>query len=133
VPVARACKPDVIVICEALVMQIDVLFAGIPTSDPAPAIEWSSSLLGRPPDMVPNDDEVMWRLNDAAWLLILTDAERDGTAVVNVAVPDLDVIGEIAERGKFSLPIETVEGTTRKAQYQDWEGNSITFLEGMGS
>ena len=115
-------------------MQIDVLFAGVPTSDLASAVEWYGALLGRPPDIVPTDYEVMWRLNDGAWLLVLRDPERSGTALVNVAVPDLDAVtGEIAKRGKFSLPVETVEGAGRKAQYLDLEGNSITFIQVLGA
>jgi len=115
-------------------MQINVLFAGVPTSDLATAADWYAALFGRPPDILPNDDEVMWRLNDAAWLLLLSDTERAGTAVVNVAVPDLDAVtAEIAARGKFSLPVETVEGAGRKAQYLDLEGNSITFIEVRGA
>lgn len=106
------------------------MFAGVPTSDLALAVEWYSSLLGRPPDIKPNDTEVMWRLNDGAWLLVLLDPERAGSALVNVAVPDLDAVrSETAERGKFSHPIETVEGAGRKASYVDLEGNSITFIE----
>ena len=111
-------------------MQFDVLFAGIPTSDLRSAIEWYSALLGWSPDIEPNDTEVMWRLNDGTWLLVLLDAQRAGTAVVNVAVPDLDAVkAETADRGKYSSPIEVVEGAGRKARYVDLEGNTITFIE----
>lgn len=58
---------------------------------------------------------------------------KAGTVLINVAVPDLDAVtGEIAERGKFSLPIETVEGVGRKARYLDLESNCVTFFEVPG-
>ena len=55
---------------------------------------------------------------------------KAGTVLINVAVLDLDqAISEIEARGKYSLPVVTIEGAGRKAQFIDPEGNSTTFIE----
>jgi len=40
-------------------MPNDVLFAGVPTADLEAALTWYRAFLGRPPEIVVNDDEVM--------------------------------------------------------------------------
>ncbi len=38
------------------------LFAGIPVSDYAAAVEWYGRLFGSPPTFLPNDNEAVWEL-----------------------------------------------------------------------
>jgi predicted enzyme related to lactoylglutathione lyase len=112
------------------VVPIDVVFTGIATSDLDAATSWYESIFGRPPDIVVNPDEVMWRATEGAWVYLIQDSDRAGNALVSIAVSDLDgTIAEIADRGKFSLPVETIEGAGRKARFIDPEGSSITFIE----
>jgi len=40
----------------------DVLFAGVATADLATATPWYEALCRRSPDIVVNDDEVMWQI-----------------------------------------------------------------------
>jgi hypothetical protein len=47
---------------------MDVLFAGIAVADFGAALAWYEQLLERPADLIVKDDEVMWRITDAAWL-----------------------------------------------------------------
>ncbi len=44
-------------------MALD-LFAGIPVSEYAAAVEWYERLLGSPPSFLPNDIEAVWELAD---------------------------------------------------------------------
>lgn len=41
-------------------MDIDVLFAAVPVADLTTATRWYDQMLGRPPDMAVNENEVMW-------------------------------------------------------------------------
>jgi predicted enzyme related to lactoylglutathione lyase len=115
-------------------MPIEVLFAGIAVSDLETATPWYDRLLGRPADNIVNDDEVMWRIAEGAWIYLVRDPERSGRALVTLAVPDLGgAIDEIARRGLDRPPIETIEGAGWKASVLDPEGNQITFIEVLGS
>jgi len=111
-------------------MTPEVLFAGVPTADLDLASTWYEALWGRPPDIVVNDDEVMWRICDGGWLYLVRDPGRAGHALVTVAVPDLDhAVAEMADRGLATSPIETIEGAGRKAPVVDPEGNTVNLIE----
>jgi hypothetical protein len=111
-------------------MPIDVLFAGVATADLKAATVWYEALLGRPANVIVNDNEVMWRIREGAWLYLLRDPGHAGHALVTVSVPDLDrAVAEIAERGLEPPPIETIETAGRKASYYDPEENMVSFVE----
>jgi hypothetical protein len=38
-------------------MAVTYVFAGIPVADRDAAVDWYKRLVGRPPDLIPNDDE----------------------------------------------------------------------------
>jgi predicted enzyme related to lactoylglutathione lyase len=110
--------------------EVEVLFAAVPVADLGGAVAWYTRLLGRPADIVPNDDEVMWRLADAAWLYVVRDARRAGHALVTLCVADLDLaVAGIAARGITGGPVEIIGDAGRKATFTDDEGNAISFIE----
>ena len=81
-------------------MAAQHLFAGIPVADRDAAVQWYERLLGRPPDLVPNDHEAAWRLTDSGWICLYADAEPPGPAPHTLLVDDLDrFLAEVAERG----------------------------------
>ena len=103
-----------------------ILFAGVPVADIVSARAWYERLLGRPPDLVPHSKEVAWQLAEAGWIYVVADAERAGTAFVTLVVDDLDAeLATLAERGAEPGPI--AEGTVRKLEITDPDGNKITF------
>jgi len=111
-------------------MPVDVLFAGIAVSDLETAMPWYDRLWGRPADIIVNDDEVLWKIADGAWVYLVRNPGRAGQALVTLAVPDLDsAIAEITRRGLGSGPIETIEGAGWKASLLDPEGNQVSFIE----
>jgi hypothetical protein len=112
------------------VTEIDVLFAGVQVANFTLAVDWYSRLFGRPPDMVVNDDEVMWRTSDTAWVYVLGDRHRSGFGVVTLAVADLEgTIDELRSRGITGEPIEMVGTAGHKATFSDADGNRIDFIE----
>jgi len=111
-------------------MSMEVLFAGVRVRELARAVEWYSRLFGRPPDIVPNDHEVMWRVTDGGWLYVIRDATRAGGSLVTICVTDLDqAVAELAQRNIAVGPVAPVGDAGRKATGEDLDGNSIDLIE----
>ena len=111
-------------------MAMDVLFAGLAVTDLPRAVDWYGRLFGRAADVVPNDNEVMWRVTDTGRLYVVGDAARAGRGLVAIAVPDLDeAVADLARRGIVGGPAEQVGDAGRKATVTDPDGNSIALLQ----
>ena len=107
-----------------------MLFAGVAVADHPAAVTWYSRLFGRPPDIVPNEHEVMWRCTDSAWLYVIADSGRAGRALVTLCVPDLDqALAEITGRGVAAGPPQPVGDAGRKGVVTDPDGNTLAFIE----
>ena len=65
------------------------LFAGVPVSDLDAGIDWYTRLFGRPPDMRVGD-EVLWEIDEHAWLFIETNAAQAGAGRITLSVAGLD-------------------------------------------
>ena len=119
--------------CETWEVPIDVLFASVPVAHLAPARAWYEQLLGRQPDITPNETEEMWRAADGAWLYVVVDARRAGHTLVNLAVADLDAeIAALRGRGLEVELVETVGAAGRKAWFHDPDGNAVVLIEVHG-
>jgi catechol 2,3-dioxygenase-like lactoylglutathione lyase family enzyme len=106
----------------------DVLFAGVPVADLDVARGWYERLLGREPDLVPNESEVAWQVAEAGWVYVVADAARAGRALVTVIVDDLDgLLAGLVERGLEPGAVETYGNGVRRAEIRDPEGNRIAF------
>ncbi len=110
--------------------DINVLFAAVAVLDIDAAVPWYERLFGRSPDIVVTDDEVMWKLADAAWLYVLGDPARAGHSLVTLSVADLDTtVAEIEGRGLSAGPIEVVGDAGRRSSFTDPDGNTLGFIE----
>jgi predicted enzyme related to lactoylglutathione lyase len=113
-----------------LVVEPRVLFAGVPVARFASSVAWYERLFGRPPDVVAHEREVMWRVAEGAWLYVLEDGGRAGTALVSMSVRDLErSVAELAGRGLEPVSVEDVGEAGRKACFADPEGNAVNLLE----
>lgn len=109
---------------------MEVLFAGVRVRELTRATDWYSRLFGRPPDIVPNEHEVMWRVADGGWLYVIEDVGRAGNSLVTIAVTNLDTASaEVAARGVAFGSIEAVGDAARKAAIEDPDGNSLALVE----
>ena len=80
--------------------------------------------------MAVNENEVMWRIADHAWLYLIVDPPRAGRTVVTMAVGQLDdATAAIEERGITATSFETIPGAGRKAFFEDPDGNTIAIIE----
>ena len=111
-------------------MTIEVLFASVPVADLREAIPWYEQLFGRVADIVPNENEVMWRMTGNGWIYVIEDTGRAGTTVVTIAVSDLEqLVTDLADRGISPGPIEAVGDAGRKANVVDCDGNVISWIQ----
>jgi predicted enzyme related to lactoylglutathione lyase len=110
-------------------MEVEVAFTGVPVSSLGPGAEFYERLFGRPHDIPVNEIEVMWRLADAAWLYVVVDRARAGSALAALSVADLDAtMAELETRGITPETVENVGGG-RKATIRDPDGNTVAIIE----
>ncbi|QQM46044.1 VOC family protein [Streptomyces liliifuscus] len=108
-------------------MAVD-LFAGIPVSDYARALDWYERLFGTPPTYVASDTEAVWELAEHRSVAVEQRPEHAGHALHTVFVDDFDArVAGMAERGIEPTKRETYGNGVRKATYRDPEGNEIGF------
>jgi predicted enzyme related to lactoylglutathione lyase len=109
---------------------MEVLFASVPVTELQAALVWYGEIFGRPADIVPNKNEVMWCVAGNGWLYVIEDPERAGRTVVTISVSDLDqFVADIAGRGINAGPIEAVGEAGRKANLMDADGNVISWIQ----
>jgi predicted enzyme related to lactoylglutathione lyase len=111
-------------------MTMEVLFASVPVGDLHAATGWYEQLFGRPADIAPNENEVMWCVSGNSWLYVIEDPKRAGQTVVTISVRDLDqFVADLASRGINAGPIEAVGDAGRKANVIDADGNVISWIQ----
>jgi predicted enzyme related to lactoylglutathione lyase len=107
-------------------MAVAHVFAGIPVADRDAAVSWYERLCGRPPDLIPNEDEAAWQLNDAGWIYIIADVDRAGSSLNTLLVDDLDAfLADLTERGIAAGPVETIGDGVRGTVITDPDGNRL--------
>jgi Glyoxalase/Bleomycin resistance protein/Dioxygenase superfamily len=111
-------------------MDVEVAFTGVAVTALEPGRDFVERLLGRPPDILVNSDEVMWRLAGAAWLYVVVDPPRAGRALAALSVGDLDAsLCELEERGVRPETVADVGDSGRKATFRDPDGNTVALIE----
>jgi hypothetical protein len=104
-------------------MSMEVLFAGIRVRELAPATDWYSRLFGREADIVPNDQEVMWRVSDGGWVYVIEDPSRAGRSLVTIAVSDIDTeVADLAGRNISMGPIGWWATPRARRPSRTWTG-----------
>lgn len=90
---------------------------------------WYERLLGRIPDNRPMDTLAEWRITETGWLQITTDADRAGTALLSMAVDNLDVHLEgLRSRNLTSGATQDVNKGVQLSSVTDPDGNTVTFI-----
>ena len=111
-------------------MSIEYVFAGLAVARLDAAIDWYERLLGRPPDMLPNEREAVWRVTETASVYVVADEDRAGRSAVTMFVGDLDAALEKISRRDIAVgEVETAPGLFRKVVINDPDGNTIQLAE----
>ncbi|HEY3612387.1 MAG TPA: VOC family protein [Gaiellales bacterium] len=111
-------------------MAYTAVFAALHVADLDASRAWYERFCGRPPDLVPNDDEAAWQCTETGWIYVVRDAARAGASAVTLLVDDLDArLAGLAERGIEPGEIETYANGVRHVVVRDPEGNTVAFGE----
>ncbi|MEA2371536.1 MAG: hypothetical protein QOH12_1930 [Solirubrobacteraceae bacterium] len=103
------------------------VFAGIPVASYTLSQAWYAQFVGRPPDLLPSEDEAAWQMSQAGWLCLVADVERAGSAAHTLIVDDLDAfLAGLSDRGIAAGPVETMGGNVRFTLVTDPDGNRLT-------
>ena len=103
------------------------LFAGVPVSDLDASIEWYTRFFDRLPDRRVGD-EILWEIDEHAWLFIEPNAAQAGAGRITLAVAGLDELLErLAARRIAYEPIETYSNGVRHVKIPDPDGHAIAF------
>lgn len=107
-------------------MAFTHVFAGIFVADRDRAAGWYERVIGRPPDLVPNEHEAAWRLSQDGWLCLIADAQRAGGALHTVLLDELEpFLGELDERGVEYGEAAALGGSMRQVIVVDPDGNRL--------
>jgi catechol 2,3-dioxygenase-like lactoylglutathione lyase family enzyme len=102
------------------------VFVGVPVTNYASARIWYEQFFGRPPDVVPKEDEAVWQVTTTGLIYIVADRKRAGRGLVVIAVSDLGrCLAELAGRGLEIPATETVGSEPMNVVFHDPDGNTI--------
>ena len=105
------------------------LFAGVPVSDLDVSIDWFTRFFGRPPDSRVGE-EMLWEIDEHAWLFIEPNATRAGAGRITFAVAGLDaLLGRLVAQRIEHEPIETYSNGVRHVNVPDPDENAIALAE----
>jgi hypothetical protein len=83
-------------------------------------------LLGRGPDLVPNEREAAWQVHEGAWIVLIADAPAAGTALHTLILAELDPFLEAARAAGIEPgPVEPVGEGMRQSIVTDSDGNRL--------
>ena len=102
------------------------LFAGVAVGDLDTSRDFYERLLGREPDLVPNEHEAAWQLHAGAWIVLIAGEETLGATQHTLLVDDLDAFLDAARRrGIEPGPIEPVGDEMLQSIVVDPDGNRL--------
>jgi catechol 2,3-dioxygenase-like lactoylglutathione lyase family enzyme len=107
-------------------MGAEHLFAGIPVADLDVAVRWYERLLGRGPDLAPNEREAAWQLTGTAWICLYAEPGGCASAPHTLLVEDLDgFLAGVRARGIEPGRVETIAPSVRQSVITDPDGNRL--------
>lgn len=110
-------------------MTVEHVLAVVPVTDIDSARQWYERLFGRAPDNNPMDSLVEWQVTGNGWVQVTRNADRAGSAMLNLAVSDLDEqLAAISARGLSPGPKQPVNKGVVLSAIDDPDGNTITFV-----
>ena len=75
-------------------------------------------------------EEILWEIDEHAWLFIEPNAEHAGTGRITLSVTGLDApLERLTEQSIEHEPVETYSNGVRHANVPDPDGNAIAFAE----
>ncbi|HET9114589.1 MAG TPA: hypothetical protein VFN33_00705 [Gaiellaceae bacterium] len=110
-------------------MAVTHTFAGLPVADYTAAHDWYVRLLHREADMFPHDRECVWQLTPTSSLYVVEDPERAGSALVTLALGDLDAHEQRLREAGLTFSEEAGGSAPRRLTVNDLDGNRLAFFQ----
>ncbi|MEU0489295.1 VOC family protein [Nocardiopsis sp. NPDC006139] len=105
------------------------LYAVLPVTDVEASLGWYTALFGRPADEVVGE-ETMWRVDEAAWVVVAAHPDRAGGGILTLGVTGLDrILARLTAHGAGREPVETYGNGVRHVVARDPDGNSVSLAE----
>src|SRR6476469_7183948 len=105
-------------------------FVGLPVADYAAAYDWYVRLLGREADMFPHETESVWQLTPASSIYVAQDSDRAGSALVSLALDDLDAHERRLREAGFTFTVEARDAAPRQTRSQRHRRQQARLLPG---
>lgn len=111
-------------------MSITHVLAVVPVRDFDASRSWYEVLFGCPPTNVPMPGLLAeWRVGENGWVQVTAAAERAGSAMLNLAVDELEWhLAELESRGLDVGGIQLASKGVELSPIRDPDGNTITFI-----
>ena len=110
-------------------MAVTHTFAGLPVADYTASYDWYVRLLGRGADMFPQESECVWQLTPTSSIYVAQDGERAGSALVTLALDDLDAHERRLREAGFTFREEVGGAAPRRLFVADIDGNTLAFFQ----
>ena len=110
-------------------MGVTHTFAGLSVADYSVAYDWYVRLLGREADMFPHARECVCQLTPTSSIYVAHDPERAGSALVTLALDDLDAHERQLRAAGFPFSDEATGSAPRRLIVSDLDGNRLAFFQ----
>lgn len=110
-------------------VEVTHTFAGLPVADYTSAYDWYARLVGREADMFPHESECVWQLTPTSSIYVAQDRERAGSALVTLALDDLDAYERRLREAGITFSDEATGSAPRRLIVSDLDGNSLAFFQ----
>jgi hypothetical protein len=111
-------------------LHVTNVLAALAVSDIGASVEWTTRLLGRPPDARPMDTLVEWSFEPHGTLQLVLDPDRAGGSLVTLQVADIGTARTaLADRGIALAYDDTTSTKVKFGELADPDGNAITLVE----
>jgi catechol 2,3-dioxygenase-like lactoylglutathione lyase family enzyme len=109
--------------------RFDHVLAVVPVREIEAAREWYTVLFGAEPTNNPMPTLIEWQVTDGGWVQVTEDADRAGSAMLNLAVSELAAEVEgLRDRGIGVGDIVDANKGVQLSTVHDPDGNTISLI-----
>jgi hypothetical protein len=107
------------------------VIAVLPVTDYGAATSWYTTLLGRGPDVEPDEGVAEWQIAENAWIQVSADPASAGRSTVVIGVSDIEA--HVAACQVAGVATEEINdyGFIKMSNVTDPAGNTIMFVQDL--
>jgi predicted enzyme related to lactoylglutathione lyase len=101
----------------------------LPVADFDAAISWYAKLLGRDPDLEPDEGVAEWQIAENAWIQVSANPEFAGKTAIVIGVDDIEAHVADCEKAGIATGEIIDYGVVKLINTTDPAGNTVTFVQ----